>query len=56
MPNKNKGNTKIKMLRDLNCTMDKIDTDGENKTERFYRCCTNYAMSKLIVDNGLVNL
>ena len=44
------------MLGDLNCTMDKIDRDGENKTERFYRCCSNYALSKLIVDNGIEDL
>ena len=48
---------KIKlMLGDLNCTMDKIDRDGENKTQRLYRCCSNYALSKLIVDNGLEDL
>ena len=41
------------MLGVLNCTMDKIDRDGENKTQRIYRCCSNYALSKLIVDNGL---
>ena len=44
------------MLGDLNCTMDKIDRDGENKTQRLYRCCSNYALSKLIVDNGLEDL
>ena len=44
------------MLGDLNCTMDKIDRDGENKTERFYRCCSNYALPKLIVDNGIEDL
>ena len=36
--------------------MDKIDRDGENKTQRLYRCCCNYALSKLIVDNGLDDL
>ena len=36
--------------------MDKIDTDGENKTQRLYRCCSNYGRSKLIVDNGLEDL
>ena len=44
------------MLGVLNCTMDKIDRDGENKIQRLYRCCSNYALSKLIVDNGLENL
>ena len=32
--------------------MDIIDRDGENKTQRLYRCCYNYALSKLIVENG----
>ena len=44
------------MLGDLNCTMDKTDRDGENKTQRLYRGCSIYAMSKLIVDNGLEDL
>ena len=48
---------KIKlMLGDLNCTMDKIDRDGENKTQRLYRRCSNYALPKLIVDNELEDL
>ena len=41
---------------DFNCTMDKMDRDSENKTLRLYRCCSNYALSKLIVDNGLEDL
>ena len=41
------------MLGDLYCTVDKIDRDGENKTKRLYRCCSNYTLSKLIVDNRL---
>ena len=44
------------MLGDLNCTMDKIDRDDQNKTQRLYRCCSSYALSKLIVDDGLENL
>ena len=56
MQNKNEGNGNKIMLGDLNCTMDKIDRDGENKTQRLYRCCSNYALSKLIVDNGLEDL
>ena len=54
--NKNEGNENKIMLGDLNCTMDKIDRVGENKTQRLYRCCSNYALSKLIVDNGLEDL
>ena len=47
MQNKNEGNENKIMLGDLNCTMDKIDRDGENKTQSLYRCCSNYALSKL---------
>ena len=36
--------------------MDKIDRDGENKRQRLCRCCSNYALWKLIVDNGLEDL
>ena len=56
MQNKNEGNENKIIIGDLNCTMDKIDRDGENKTQRLYRCCSNYALSKLIVDNGLEDL
>ena len=44
------------MLGYLNCTMDKIERDGENKTQRLYRCCSYYVLSKFIVDNGLEDL
>ena len=37
----------------FNCTMNKTERDGENKIQRIYWCCSNYALSKLIVDNGL---
>ena len=56
MQNKNEGNENKIMLGVLNCTMDKIDRDGENKTQALYRCCSNYSLSKLIVDNGLEDL
>ena len=36
MQNKNEGNENKIMLGDLNCTMDKIERDGENKTQRLY--------------------
>ena len=55
MPNKNDKNGN-KMLGVLNCTMDKIDRDGENKTQRLYSFCSSYALSKLIVGNGLEDL
>ena len=34
MQNKNEGNENEIMFGDLNCTMDIIDRDGENKTKR----------------------
>ena len=36
--------------------MDKMDKDGERNTQRLYRCCSNYALSKLILDNQLEDL
>ena len=44
MQNKNEGNENKIILGDLNCAMDKIDRDGENKRQRLYRCCSNYAL------------
>ena len=56
MRNKNEGNENKIMLGDLNCTIDKVDRDCENETQRLYRCCFNYARSELIMDNGLEGL
>ena len=56
MQNKNEGNESKIMLGDLNCSIDKIDRDSENKTQILYRWCSNYALSKLIVDNGFEDL
>ena len=56
MQNKNEGSENKIILGNLNCTMDKIDRNGENKTQILYRCCSNYALSKLFVDNGLEDL
>ena len=39
-----------------NCTMDKINRDGENKTQILYKCCSIYSLYKLIVDNGIEDL
>ena len=36
--------------------MDKTDGDGENKIQILDSCCSNYALSQLIVDNGLEDL
>ena len=41
------------MLGELNITINKKDRNGGNKTQRLYRCCSNYPLSKLIVNNGL---
>ena len=54
MENKNKGNENKIMLGDFNRIMDKIEKYGRNKT--LYKCHFNYALSKLIVDNGLEDL
>ena len=36
--------------------MDKIDRDGENKTQKLYRCFSNFPQSKFFVDNELEDL
>ena len=56
MGNKNEGNKNKIILGDINSNMDKMDRDGGNKAERLYRCRSNYALSKHIVDNGLKDL
>ena len=56
MKNKNKGNENKTIAEDFNCTMDKMVSDGEKKTQRLYWCCSSYALSKLTVDNGLEDL
>ena len=47
---KNEGHENKIILGDFNCTMDKMNRYGTNKTQSLYRCCSNYAF---IVDNGL---
>ena len=56
MENKNEGNKNKMILGDFNCTMDKMDRDGGNKTQKLYRCRSNNALSKLIMNNGLEDL
>ena len=64
MENKREGNENEKILGEFNkiipeefaCTMNKMDRDCRNKTQRIYKCGSNYALSKLIVDNGLQDL
>ena len=57
MENKKKNENENKIiLEDFHCTMDKMDRDGENKTQRLYWCCSSYVLEKLIVDNGIEDL
>ena len=56
MENENKGNENKIILGDFNFTMDNMDSDRGNETQRFYRCHSNNTQSKLIVDNGLEDL
>ena len=54
METKYEGNENKIIVADFNCTMDKMERDGRNKT--LYRYCFDYALSKLIVDHGLDDL
>ena len=54
MENKNEGNENKIILADFNYTMNKMEGYGTNKT--FYKCHLNYALSKLVADNGLEDL
>ena len=54
MGNENEGNENKIILGNFNCAMVKMERGGKNKT--IYRCCFNYALSKLIMDNGLEDL
>ena len=56
MEDKIKGNENKIILREFNSAMNKMNGDDGNITRRIYRCCSNYALSKFIVDNGLGNL
>ena len=50
MENNIEGNENKIILGDFNCTMEKMDMYGGNKTQRLYRCCSN---KNFIVHNGL---
>ena len=41
---------------DLNCAMDKIDRGGGNNKKILHKRCSNYVLSKGIMDNGLEDL
>ena len=53
MKNKSEGNENKIILGDFNCIMDKTDRDGGNKRQRLFRCGSNYALPKLVMDNEL---
>ena len=56
MENKSEGKRNKIILGDFNCTVDKIDRDGGNKTQRLCRYVCNCALPKIIVSNGIENL
>ena len=56
MENKSDRNENKILVEDFDCALDEMDKDDGNKTQRFYRCGSNYALSKLIVNNGLEGL
>ena len=51
---KNEENENKIILGEFICTMDKMERDGRDKA--LNKCHFNYALSKLIVDNGLEDL
>ena len=44
MENKSKGNENKIILGDSNCNMQEMDRDGGNKTQRLYKCGSNYTL------------
>ena len=56
MENKTEGDENKIIIGDFNCTLDKMDRHEGNKTQKRYRCHSNFALSKLIMDNGLEDL
>ena len=56
MENKSEGNKNKIILVDFNFNMAKMERDDGSKKQKVYRCGSNYALSKLIVNNGLEDL
>ena len=54
--NKTEGNENKIIIGDFNCTLEKIDRDEGNKTQKRYRCHSLFALSKVIMDNGFEDL
>ena len=43
-------------MGDFNCTLDKMDRNEGNKTYKRYKCHSTFALSKIVLENGLVDL
>ena len=56
MENKSDRNDNIVILRDFNCTINKMEKDDGNKIQRLHGCGSIYFLSKLIVDKRLEDL
>ena len=54
--NKFQGNEDKITRGDFNCTLDNMDRDEGNKTQKGYRCHSIFALSKLILENRLEDL
>ena len=54
--NKTQGNENKIIIGDFNCTLDKMDINEGNKTHRRSRCHSTFALSKLVLENGLEDL
>ena len=54
--NKFKGKENKIMMGDFNCTLNMIDRDERNKTQKRYRCHSNFVFSRLIMENELEDL
>ena len=56
MDNKFKENENKIIMGDFDCTLRQMDNDERNKTQKRYRCHSNFALSKFIMENGLEDL
>ena len=56
MENECQGNGNKITIGDFNFTVDKISRDEWNKTQKRYRCHSHFALSKLIMEDGLEDL
>ena len=50
------GNENKILLGDFNCTLDRMERDEGKKTRKNYRCHSTFALSKIVLDNGLEDL